>query len=170
MAGIKKALLVGAGTAAVLAAGTAAGAAITGSTGTFTERQTFTRNDAPITVTSTGFTDVARVLVSIPSGQRRMLDARFTAETLCSGSSGWCSARIVVTNASTGATVELAPASGLDYAFDSPGDSWEGHALERSSHYLPAGRYHVRAQAAVVAPATSLRLDDTHLAVEVIRP
>ncbi|GGK35585.1 hypothetical protein GCM10010124_30370 [Pilimelia terevasa] len=170
MARFKKILLAGAGATAMLAVGTAAGAAITGASGTFTERQTFARNDAPINVTSAGFVDVASVVVGIPSGTRRMLDARFTAETLCSGSGGWCSARIVATNASTGSTVELAPVSGTDYAFDSPGDNWEGHALERSSHYLPAGTYRVRAQAAIVAGATSLRLDDTHLAVEVIRP
>lgn len=170
MTRMKKTLVAGVAAAAVLGAGGAASALVTSTTGTYSERQTFARNDQPTVVTSTSFVDVASVAVAIPGGTRRLLDARFTAESQCSGRTGWCSARIIATNVANGATVELNPSSGLDYAFDSPGDTWEGHSMERTSNFLPAGVYRVRVQAARVAGATSLRLDDTHLAVEVIRP
>ena len=69
-----------------------------------------------------------------------------------------------------GSVLELNPRSGTDFAFDAPGDTWESHAIERTSPYLPAGRYRVKVQAGVVAGATSLRLDDWTLAVERVRP
>ena len=173
MSKIKKVLIAAAAGVAVLGVSTAAAAVITTATGTVTERQTFGRNDVAQVITSAAFVDVAggAVNVRIPAGTRRMLDARYTAETLCSGPGGWCSARILVTRTvPAGATTELLPASGADFALDSPGGNWQGHALERTSNYLGAGLYRVHVQAAVVAGATSLRLDDTHLAVEVIRP
>ena len=172
MSKIKKILVAAAAGIAVIGVSSAAAAVISGATGTVTERQTFARNDVAQVITSGSFVDVAggAVTVRVPAGQKRMLDARYTAETLCSGG-GWCSARIVVTRTSpAGGTSELLPASGTDFSFDAPGDNWEGHALERTSNYLAAGVYRVHVQAAVVAGATSLRLDDTHLAVEVIRP
>ncbi|GAA2512698.1 hypothetical protein GCM10010201_05130 [Pilimelia columellifera subsp. columellifera] len=165
-------MLGAAGAAAIMLTGTAAAAALTSNTGTFTERQSFSRNDGVQNITSTAFTDVARVAVRIPPGTRRMIDARYTAETMCSGASaGWCSLRIIATRTSApGFTVELNPAAGTNFAIDSTDGSWEGHAMERSSNYLPAGNYVVSTQAAVVNGATSLWLDDSHMAVEVIRP
>lgn len=154
------------------AVATAAGAAFTSRTGTFTERQTFVRHTDPTTYTSTAFTNVplAAIAVTVPSGVNRMLDARFTAESQCTGGS-WCSVRIVVRNAA-GIVTELQPASGNDFAFDSAagGDNWEGHAVERSSYYLAPGSYGVLVQASVRTVGTTLRLDDWHFAVEVIRP
>lgn len=156
-----------------LTAGTAY-ALVTNSTGTFSERQYFATNDAPFGVTAASgvWQNVPGMVrtVSVPSGTTRLLNARFTAESFCSGGS-WCSVRVVYINASTGATVELYPQAGTNYAFDSPGtDAWEGHALERNSRtFLAAGTYRVQVQAAEVG-ASSFSLDDMHLAVEVIRP
>ena len=155
---------------ALLLVGTAAGAVFSSRTGTFSERQTFARQTDPTVYTSSVFTNVptAAIAVTVPSGVNRLLDARFTSESQCVGGS-WCSVRIVVVNAA-GAVTELNPASGTDFAFDSAStDAWESHAIERSSYYLAPGSYRVLVQAATVGGAT-LRLDDWHFAVEVIRP
>ena len=113
------------------------------------------------TVPATGIT------VTVPSGQKRLLTASFSAESQCQGG-GWCSVRIVYVNSS--ATVELAPASGNDYAFDSDGDTWDQHTVQRSSPgWLSAGSYRVYVQAQRVS-ATSFRLDDYHLTVGLVAP
>lgn len=113
------------------------------------------------TVPSTGIT----VLVT---GTRKLITARFNAESLCVGP-GWCSARIVYTGTSIPAT-ELAPQSGSDFAFDTDGDSWSAHSMERTSAtYLPPGVYQVSVQAMRVS-ATQFRLDDYHLNVATIAP
>ena len=112
----------------------------------------------------------AAVTVSVPAGQSRLISAAFTAESQCSGNgSGYCSVRIIATNVATGGTVELNPASGLDYAFDSDQggsaqDLWEGHAMDRSIR-LPGGTYRIRVQRRVTVNTVTFRLDDWHLAV-----
>jgi hypothetical protein len=103
-----------------------------------------------------------------------LINARFTAESSCTGAgSGWCSVRIVVFSAAAGTFTELDPASGRDFAFDSDAagntdDLWESNAIERSLR-LPAGAYRFRVEYAVnpstASPVTS-RLDDWHFAVE----
>jgi hypothetical protein len=103
-----------------------------------------------------------------------LINARFTAESACTGAgSGWCSVRIVVYSAATSSFTELNPASGTDFAFDSDtggsaDDLYESNAMERSIR-LPAGSYRFRVEYAVRAltsdPVTS-RLDDWHFAVE----
>lgn len=172
MSRMKKALLVGLGVVAMLAAGTAAHAVLTGNSGTFTDQQRFVNETTAWSTGSAAFVDVpgATTTITIPSGQRRMIDARFTAESQCS-SSGWCSVRIVVIGPGGGLT-ELNPQAGTDFAFDSGSgsDNWEGHAIERTSPYLPAGTYRVKVQAGTVAGASFVRLDDWTLAVERIRP
>lgn len=101
------------------------------------------------------------------SGGNRLITARFGAESLCTGP-GWCSVRIVYTSGSS--LVELAPQSGTDYAFDSDGDQWDQHTVERTSAtWLPPGSYRVLVQAMRVS-ATQFRLDDYHLNVSLIAP
>ena len=172
---LKKALVVtGSVVAAGLLIGTAAYAIVVGRHGTISEHQHFVHSTDEFTTTATSFTNVtgAARWVTIHPGTRRMLDARFTAESACFGAGGWCSVRIVVINPAGGVVTELDPASGFDFAFDSAGggDRWEAHAMERTSPFLSAGTYRVRVQARVVAGATRIRLDDWTLAVEVIRP
>lgn len=99
---------------------------------------------------------------------RTVVDARFSAESLCQGG-GWCSVRIIY-SANGGAWTELAPESGNDFAFDSDGDLWDQHSMERSSAvYLPAGTIRLVVQAMRVN-ATAFRLDDYHLAVGIVAP
>jgi hypothetical protein len=172
MSRIRKSLLVGLGVAALVLVGTAANAVLTGVSGTYSDQQRFVNETNAWSTGAAAFVDVpgAVTTITVPSGTRRMIDARFTAESQCSGGGGWCSVRIVIVRP-TGGLLELNPQSGTDFAFDSTGaDNWESHAIERTSSYLPAGSYRVKVQAGVVAGASSLRLDDWTFAVERVRP
>ncbi|HTE22466.1 MAG TPA: hypothetical protein VK674_05505 [Candidatus Limnocylindria bacterium] len=173
-----KKMAIGLAAAAVVVVGAGAGTAyalITNSTGTFSDRQYFATNDVAYTVpaaTPSGtWVNVPGMVrtISVPANTRRLVDARFTAESMCTGGS-WCSVRIVVVN-SAGAVTQLYPQSGTDFAFDSPSaDLWESNAIERNSRtFLPTGTYRVYVQAAKVGSPT-FRLDDMHLAVEAVRP
>ncbi len=102
-----------------------------------------------------------------------LVKARFTAESACYGSSGYCPVRIVYRrlSPSVGPITELNPVVGSDFAFDSTDNgrettgSWESHAINRSVS-LPAGRYQFFVQAGTVGGSATLRLDDMHLELE----
>jgi hypothetical protein len=166
----KKMLLVVPAVALAAGGGTAV-AALSGSSGT-AQLQMLNRGENVASVTSsTTYVDVpgATLVTSVPAGKTQLVNARFTAESNCTRANpalgGWCSTRIVAQRIG-GATVELSPVAGLDYAFDSvANDQHEGHAMERSIR-LGAGTYIIRAQRAVTNNAVSFRLDDWHLAVE----
>ena len=110
--------------------------------------------------------DGATVEVTIPEGRTGLLLARFSAESACTGGSGWCQATIMVDGA------EANPAVGRDFAFDSPdddsetGSSWESHAMDRSVGPLAAGTYTVTVQTDLIS-AGSFQLDDWQLVAEV---
>jgi len=172
MSRIRKSVLVGLGAAVLVLVGTAAQAVLTGVSGSQSDMQRYVNESTAWSTSAAAFVDVpgAATTITIPSGTRRMLDARFTAESQCGGSSGWCSVRIVVVRPN-GSLLELNPQSGTDFAFDSAGaDNWESHAIERTSSYLPSGTYRVKVQAGVIPGASFLRLDDWTLAVERVRP
>lgn len=154
-------------------AGSAAVAVVSGHSGRASTQQFFVHQTNDSVFDNVDWRNVPNAvrIVDVPRRSTRMIDARFSAESACTGREGWCSARIVVTNARTGVPIELDPASGTDFAFDTVADDgWEGHAMERASNYLSSGRYRVRVQAAVVGEGTEFRLDDWTLAVNVIRP
>ncbi|HSE61373.1 MAG TPA: hypothetical protein VLA88_03695 [Candidatus Saccharimonadales bacterium] len=163
-------LIAGAATAAAIVgvSGGAAYAVITGATSGTAVQHSIARNDTALLVPGAANTwqTVSGMVrtVSVPSGQRRLFIATYTAESQCTGGS-WCSVRIVVRNNATGAVSELLPASGTDYAFDAPStDLWEGHARTQSTNYLPAGSYTFSVQANRVGGST-FRLDDMHFEV-----
>ncbi|RZU51815.1 hypothetical protein EV385_3650 [Krasilnikovia cinnamomea] len=173
MSRLAKILTAVAASAAVVLTGTVAHAVITGRTGTFTDQQRYVHQSDAWSTSSAAFVGVPGAITSIvvPSGTRKMIDARFSAESFCAGG-GWCSVRIVVIRPN-GTFFEMSPQVGTDFAFDSGSgttDNWESHAIERTSPFLSAGTYRVQVQAGVVAGATSLRLDDWTLAVERVRP
>jgi hypothetical protein len=88
---------------------------------------------------------------------------RFSAETICTASVGWCSVRILVNGN------EAKPVTGTDFAFDSGGnDGYEAHSMERVYDGIFGASSTVTVQAQVVSGATSLRLDDWLLDVEVL--
>ena len=137
------------------------------------EIQKINRTDnSPSVTSSTTYSDVpgATVVTTVPAGTSQLITARFAGESSCTRTvlpslGGRCSTRIVAQQIG-GATVELSPQAGLDYAFDSVGtDQLEGHAMERSRRLGP-GTYVIRAQRAVNSSAVTFRLDDWHFAVE----
>jgi hypothetical protein len=156
----------------VLASG-AAFAVLSLTSGGSIERVAVARETTATTSSSTSFVDIpgASVAVFVPSGTSRLFLARYSAESACSGGTGYCSVRIVARNSSTGAITELQPASGSDFAFDSTdagretASSWESHSMDRSNR-LGAGSYTIRAQRAVTSASTTFRLDDWSLTVE----
>jgi hypothetical protein len=157
---------------ALAATGGTAVAALSSSAGG-SEIQILNRSDnVPSLTSSTTYSDVpgATVVTAVPSGTSQLITARFAAESSCTRAvlpvlGGQCSTRIVAQQIG-GATVELSPQAGIDYAFDSVGtDQQEGHAMERSRRLGP-GTYVIRAQRAVSNAATTFRLDDWHFAVE----
>lgn len=111
----------------------------------------------------------ASVQVSVPAGRTGIVVASFTAESACTGSSGYCSMRILVNGVNAKPFDE---GSDIDFAFDSTDNgtetaaSWESHAMTRSTAALPAGTYTVTVDRRLVG-ATSFRLDDWHLMAEV---
>lgn len=168
---MKKAILAGVGAMALLLVGTAANAVISGRVGSFTDHQRFIHQTDAWSTAAGAFVDVpgATTVVTVRSGTRAMIGARFSAESQCGGTAGWCSVRIVLVRPD-GSLLELNPQSNADFAFDSAGDLWESHAIERTTPFLAAGNYRVKVQAGTVAGSTSIRLDDWTLAVERIRP
>jgi hypothetical protein len=169
-------IAIGALIAAIAIAGTAS-AVLSSSAGGQQLRVDKRANTQPSTTSSTTFVDLpgANALVGVPANQSRLYDVPFFAESRCAGpgGGGWCSVRIIATNTATGASVELNPQSGIDYAFDSDmagatDDLYEGHGMERSIR-LPGGangaQYRIRVQYAVTNATIGFRLDDWHLAV-----
>lgn len=131
-----------------------------------TDAYAFSTPNAWVTLPSTTIT------VIVPSGASRLVNARFSGESLCTGTS-WCSMRIVYRPYTTGVITEMSPGSGADFAWDTPGGSWETNMIERStSTFLGAGSYHVMVQAQLVSPTSSpqMRIDDYHLAVAMVNP
>lgn len=147
---------------------TVAMAVLTGSTGGTTIQVQNRAETAASFTNAAAFVDLpgANVVVTVPAGTSRLISARFTAESQCFGQAGrWCSLRVIVSNVA-GGFVEMQPASGLDYAFDTvAADVWEGHALERSLR-VGAGTYRVRVQRAVSGAGATFRLDDWHFRVD----
>ncbi len=75
------------------------------------------------TVDSRGF--------QLPAGESQLVVVDFSAEVLCLGTETWCSVRAVI-GETVESAVELEPASGGDFAFDTVGDDlWEGNAMSR---------------------------------------
>jgi hypothetical protein len=169
---VRRTLLLVTSMAAVLVLASAvAFAVISNANGGSIQQVRIARSDEASTSSSTSFVDIpgAAVNVRVPSGSTRLILARYSAESACFGSSGWCSVRIVAVKG--GVTKELAPASGSDFAFDSSnannetGSSWESHSMDRSDR-LSAGLYTIKAQRLVTNSSLSFRLDDWSLTVE----
>jgi hypothetical protein len=126
----------------------------------------------------TSFVDIPGATVFVPSGSSRLIMARYSAESVCSGGSGnaYCSVKIVARNETTGAITELGPTSDGGFAFDSTDGgretsvSWESHSMDRSVR-LGEGSYFITAQRrSVPGPGTTtpptFRLDDWSFTVE----
>lgn len=159
--------------AVVLACGAVAATALAFSSGG-AQVQMINQESAALTATTAApwvFLPGAAVNVNVPANSSRLINARFTAESQCTGpAAGWCTLRIVANG------MELRPVAGIDYAFDTDvvgatNDQWEGNAMERSGRLFggPEGtNYAIAVQRGVTnAGSTVFDLDDWHLAVEV---
>jgi hypothetical protein len=117
-----------------------------------------------------GATTYAGPVVTVPAATTQLVNARFTAESDCSGDNAagdGCLVRILAVPAA-GAPIELSPRSGRDFAFDSVPvrqDYKEAHAMERSA-VLGEGSWTFKVQYAVSNMAAVFDLDDWHLAIE----
>jgi len=128
------------------------------------------RETASNETTSTSYVNLpgASTTITVPTGQKALILARFSAESVCyAGQQGhWCSVRILVGG------VQAEPADGLDFGFDSvEADQflYESHSMDRSRGPLSAGSYLVRVQVAVTLSSVVFRLDDWSLTVERVR-
>ena len=111
----------------------------------------------------------ATATMTVPAFTTDLFVARFTAESVCYGKSGWCPVRILLNG------VEMDPAAGTDFAFDSSDagtaspSSWESHAVERSRPYTTSTApitVTIQVQYMVTSPGMTVRLDDWHLTVQ----
>ncbi len=126
------------------------------------------RSDTGVTRTGgTAFVEVptAETTIVVPRGTRALLLIRFSAESNCTGGTGWCTLRIMVDK------VQATPAAGNSFAFDwaSEGDEYEAHSMERVRGPLGPGTYAVRVQWAVSDSSLSFWLDDWLLTIERVR-
>jgi hypothetical protein len=134
-------------------AGGAALAAVVGHNGTTVTRVAILTQDTAAIFTSSAWTNVGSL--SIYAGQSQLIDVTYTAESACSGSSGWCSVRVLVDG------VEADPVVGTDFAFNEAEGpaSWESHSVERVRAVSFTGFHSVVVQTAQVG-GTTHRLDD----------
>jgi hypothetical protein len=112
-------------------------------------------------------TTTSHTFVNLPGGSQLIRTAtsgivlaRFSGESACRGSGGWCSVRLLLDGQ------EMSPQAGTDFAFDSPTTAgYSAHSMERST-IVQAGTHTVQVQYAAAGAATSVRLDDWTLTLE----
>lgn len=113
-------------------------------------------------VTFTAVPGLAQNIV-VPGGAARRVLATVSGESACFGAVGYCRLRILVDG------VELTPAEGNDFAFDSSdsntetSSSWESHSIQRYSGNLAAGAHSVTVELSSTDPALTFRFDDAVL-------
>jgi hypothetical protein len=119
-----------------------------------------TRSADADTTTSHAFLNLPGGSQLIRAGTSGIVLARFSGESACRGSGGWCSVRLLIDGQ------EMAPVAGTDFAFDSPtANGFSAHSMERSA-VVQSGTHTVQIQYAALGAATSLRLDDWTLTLE----
>ncbi len=132
-----------------------------------------TNNAFTSIVGSTAWTDVpgAVLTVQVPASHRGLVTTTFNAESACYGASGFCSTRTVLVRPD-GTLLELDPAAGTDFAFDSTDSgregaaSWEAHSADRNT-LLPAGSWRLKVQRRVTGAGITFRLDEISFKAEV---
>jgi hypothetical protein len=129
------------------------------------------RDENSHATTSTDYVDLpgATTTITVPSGQRALILARFSAASFCDAVNVSANCESYVRILIGG--VEGAPATGVGGFNDAPaGQGFRGsHAIERSRGGLgglPAGNYQVKVQFRVLSSATVVYLGPWHLTVE----
>ncbi len=147
----------------------AGGGTTTKLSGQANQRVALARGSAQFSTLSTTWTNLptASVSIRIPAGQRAILLATFSGESICSGGfvGDECDVRILF-NGSQGQPGPAAPNSGAAFDSEGSGDDYrEMHAMQRSKGPLGPGLYAVRVQVQTCC-GTTFTLDDWHLTVE----
>jgi hypothetical protein len=114
------------------------------------------------------FTDLSgsSQTITVPTGETARLYVTFSAESACSGGTGFCGVRVTVDGN------EISPVAGNDFAFDSTDNgtetssSWESHSMTRVTDTLAAGNHTIVVQMRTTQAATTLRLDDWAVVVQ----
>ena len=165
-------VLIAAGLLVLGLGGTAAYAVAAVFSGGATTQHLVRTEDTASTYNGATWQTLASHSVRVPTFSSRLITARLTGESACTGTGGWCTVRVIIRNNGTGSTTALYPKSDRDFAFDSvrsgtSDDNWESHSVERAIR-MRSGSYSVMVQRAVVGSAT-FRLDDWTYTVDVNR-
>jgi hypothetical protein len=155
---------------ALLAIGTAVGASISNHDTELlankgAKRLLFQTNADANTFTSSGLQVTGSGTITVPAPQTGFFVATFTSESNCAGSpGGYCS---IVINCDG---VELQPAVGTDFAFDSVGptsstSNWHSLSVTRRSNPVTGGNHSCEVRESLLS-ASSFRLDDWIFEVE----
>ena len=97
----------------------------------------------------------AQVTMNVPAGKEKYFLATFTTESRCTGTSGWCTVRILIDG------VEMSPAVGTDFAFDTPGNSYRSLSVTRVVGPVTSGTHTIKAEYALVGVnLTNFWVDD----------
>jgi hypothetical protein len=163
-----KSLLIGSAVA-LLAVGTAIGAPRNHDTELIAnkgdKRLLFQTNADANTFTTQNNQVTGSGILTIPATNTGFLVATFTAESNCAGTpGGWCN---IIINCDG---VELQPAVGTDFAFDSVGttsstSNWHSLSVTRRSNPITGGNHSCEVRENLIS-ATSFRLDDWIFQVE----
>ena len=161
------------------------GAAVAYSAGTLTTAQGNTltqvkvvRDANPAETTSTSFVDVpgATTTITVPSGTRALILARFSASSTCIGPVQVASCFVRIMIYKSGTTPTEAFPSGVNLStFDTEQPSngisapFQAHIIERSRGGLSAGSYVVDVQFSVPNVGATLALVNWNLTVERIK-
>ncbi len=143
-------------------------AATTLKSGSSVSHTTVRTQNAASSFTGTSFVTLGSS--SVFAGAGSFILATFSAESACSGGSGWCSVRILIDG------TEAEPVAGTDFAFDSTdanretGASWESHSMQRTRTVSATGTHSVVVQVAQVGAGITARYDDWTLSALAIAP
>ena len=160
------------GLLATLGAQTPAAAQVTTVSATTLRAVKGVRGTAPSVSAGITFTNVpgATATFTVPPSTTDLFIARFSAESACWGVAGWGVVRILING------VEMDPAAGTDFAFDSTNagaenpTSYESHSMERSKVITNTSTapltVTVQVQYRITNSGIFLRLDDWHLTVQ----
>jgi hypothetical protein len=160
--------------AALLFMGGAAQAVLTGTSGSYAERNLNRTQNVAYTNSAAANTwqivpGMSHV-VTVASGTTRVIEATYSARSYCAGGTGYCSVRIVFAKTGVAGVTELNPVMGFNSIFDSVDtDRYESHAINRSTGYLSAGTYTVRVEAAEWGTVGTFQLTGQHFGVDVVR-
>jgi hypothetical protein len=143
--------------------GTAFGGVVDSAGGGLVSRHVRTQTDVSAYPGGTVFTKIpgAEIFVRVPAGSTRLVLARFTAESQCSGPlDKYCAIRIVAFNRTTRSTAELHPQVGLNHVFQrTQSDRFESHTIARAAR-LSSGSYSIIVQQATTTAPMTFILDD----------